>query len=397
MINQSENPNNFRHRNNPQNQPSTQHKAELSKTGKPKLHGKVSSNDCQVKYQTLKVLTQGNFKSTDIYRLSNYSGSKKHFSSNLSKYVKRGYINKLGTTKPHFYQLTDRGQIEVDNPLHYRQERIKIHNEKMQNAKNKSTEVVYVNSEGGGSGSSGRDVSSNNDIGGIRDYHKIDVNKPESNKPEIEESVIEKTREDVKFKTWDDVLSMKNVTEGEFAHIKRALRNLLTKSSESKGQTPDNETKEKSEKVDDGVKYHSVLIKNINKQVTEKVFNDIPRKFIKMLVHKTVSGVVMKRGLIRLETKAVASKYVKNKDAEYVEFTEMTASKPLYLTSGRTPNGFDFYYTRNLESKKVESYNITEITRTEYNKLVNPNKQRSTNQSKPRPNSQQRRNQQNRR
>ena len=362
-----------------------QHNGEVAKK---KLHGKVSEKDCLIKQQILKPLTHADLKSRDLYKISGYDGTYKGFTSNLSKYVTRGYAIKYGN-RPSFYKISERGIIEVNTPFHYRQMRVAIHNEKIGSAKNKNTEFQFVSVEGSGSGGCSvqyvdKPVSSR-DFGDELDTH--------SENPENDKTTSLKS----------DIIKIK---DSEIENLKNKNKELLDKGNsiitqkniEINNLKAQLNLQDEYKKADRGVKYHSILMSKVNQMITEEDYNAIPFRFIRKLGNKGIKGMVFKNDSIKLEAQNVAGKYVNNGDAEYVEFSKIIAKKPLFVGVSNTQKGYGFYYTHDLRSGG--RYDIIEITHDVYNKLVNPNnKQSGINQSNKQPNNaqQQRRNQQNRR
>lgn len=366
------------------NETMKQHSGEVTKR---KLHGKVSEKDCLVKKQILSTLTHGNLKSRDLYNLSKYDGTYNRFTSNLSKYVSCGYVNKLGK-RPSFYELTELGMENVKNPFAYRQMRVTIHNEKIGSAKNKNTEFQFVSVEGSGSGGCSvqyvdKPVSSR-DFGDELDTHS---ENPENDKTTSLKSDIIKIKD-------SEIENLKNKNK---ELVDKGNSIITQKNIEINNLKSQLNLQDEYKKADRGVKYHSILMSKAGQTISEEDYNAIPFRFIRKLGNKGIKGMVLKKDAIRLESQNVAGKYVNNGDAEYVEFSRMTAKKPLFVGVSNTQKGYGFYYTHDLRSGG--RYDITEITHDVYNKLVKPNnKQSGINQSNKQPNNaQQQRNQQNRR
>lgn len=140
-------------------------------------HPQCHPRDNLAKQEILEPLVHGNYRSRELFNLSKYQGNYKDFTSHLTRYVKKGYVNKLGK-RPSTYQLTELG-IEncIDNPFGYRKMRI----EQCKQWKKNNVEIRYVDSEGGSGNSeySGNRINSNSDFGDSGDYHGHDREKHE--------------------------------------------------------------------------------------------------------------------------------------------------------------------------------------------------------------------------
>lgn len=82
------------------------------------LSGK--GRDCIAKQEILQPLVDRDLTSENLFKFSSYSGRKTAFTSHLTRYVKQGYVLKLGK-RPSTYRLTDLGREEcIDNPFKWR-------------------------------------------------------------------------------------------------------------------------------------------------------------------------------------------------------------------------------------------------------------------------------------
>lgn len=333
---------------------------------------KYFDRDCEAKQEILTVsLNHPNgLKLNQLYNLCDYKGKLTTFKSNLSKYANGAvtengrriikpelqYVNRIGKRGSYRYILNDNGvQKAINDPLYYRRKQREEHEE----WENQYIQHHFVNTEGDGSHSIqvvekpvGRDLGDENDRPAD---DKSDETTDKLNVVELKRQLAEKDSTIEKLKDEKSDLEHNLQQEkGKFTIVEKTVTSSSGKSTKSTD-----------------VKYHSVLVEKVGQEVSEDDFDQITHRFVRMLVHKNMKDMVFKVGQIRLMSKTSAGSYVKNKDAEYVEFAEMTKNKPLYLACSPTSNGVGFYYTRNPNNPKAESYDIKELTLTEYNKVVN--------------------------
>ncbi|WP_135604086.1 hypothetical protein [Methanococcoides sp. NM1] len=202
----------------------------IEKQPKEKLHGKCHERDCLAKKEILTPLVNGDMKLAELHKLSTYQGSYKQFTSNLSKYVKRGYVNALGQRRNYVYQLTELGMEKcIRSPFGYRQMRVALHEEKMkkyaENPKNK--QIEFVRTEGVSSGHSVQyvDRTVGHDLGDETHNHrtsddttdKLNVDEPKDN----------------------EIAKLKNKNKTLFEEAKEALRQRDERIAELEQQLAD--------------------------------------------------------------------------------------------------------------------------------------------------------------
>lgn len=248
-------------------------------------------------------------KSKDLFENCEYKGEYSDFRSHLSRYVKRGYVEKCGT-RPSYYRLTDLGrEVCIENPLGYRVHRIKLHEEIVKNYDERMKKkyggdgVIHVD----GGGSAGLTVVnsnqySDNDFGGSRDA-KIEEMRENIEDDGFLQSVDEyKVKELIKLGDADLLTDFyMNLTDYHKRH--QTVMNL------NPNNIPTGKTNEKKMFPN----YFPEMFNNFGKDVTEELYSTIPYRFYS---HKAT-------GKTRLSGRNEAGNYTNNDDGEVIEFNKV--------------------------------------------------------------------------
>lgn len=163
---------------------------------------KKFNRDCEAKQEILMPLLSypDGLTLNELYRLSDYKGSKGTFKSNLTKYATGAvtvdgrriikpelqYVNRIGKRGSYTYILNSNGvQKAINDPLFYRRKQMEEHKE----WREQFAEHHFVNTEGGGSAGGvqyiDRTVSRN--FGDELDRHTVDKSDDAANKLNVDE------------------------------------------------------------------------------------------------------------------------------------------------------------------------------------------------------------------
>lgn len=272
---------------NPENNTKNKNKKN-NENKKEKIHGKCHERDCLAKQEILKPLLRYDMKAKDLFENCEYKGEYSDFRSHLSRYVKRGYVEKYGP-RPSYYQITDLGrEVCIDHPFAYREERIRLHKEIVKNfdkrMKMKYGEVVHVQSgdtPGGGTGGgySGGSISNTKEFGGSGDEY-ISGKKLEEKDKKIKE-MEEKIKDQ---KETEEYLSRKN---NELETELKSYRNKQMNEHLNKRAKREQEIAEQKRKADlqrpQGRLFDETIWAFKDRKISESAYKKLPTHVVQVI------------------------------------------------------------------------------------------------------------------